>query len=200
MDHYFTNNGNLKDDKKNIVTLIMETKMSLVSDSGVFSKDKVDYGTRLLLDNLPLSKIKGNILDLGCGYGVVGIFIKKNIDVTIDMVDINERALVLAKRNIELNSLRDIRVFVSDAYSNITGKYDYIITNPPIRAGKSKVLEFLLGAVDHLNKEGELWFVMRKDHGVKTIIKLMEESYNIEIVEKDKGFYIVKATTKNMHN
>jgi len=193
LNHYFTNSPDLKNNPKSISTFIGDAEINLISDDGVFSKSKVDYGTRLLLESLP--KITGNVLDLGCGYGVIGIFIKKNNDVAIDMVDINERALNLAKRNIELNSLRDIRVFVSDAYSNVKEKYDYIITNPPIRAGKAKVLEFLLGAFANLNEKGELWFVMRKDHWVKTIIKLMETNYNVEVIDRDKGFYIIKITT-----
>lgn len=192
MNHYFTNNPDLKNNPKSISTFIGDTEINLISDDGVFSKSKVDYGTRLLLESLP--KITGSVLDLGCGYGVIGIFIKKNNDVAIDMVDINERALNLAKRNIELNSLRDIRVFVSDVYSNIDQKYDLIVTNPPIRVGKPTILKFLLGAKEHLSEKGELWFVMRKDHGVKSIIKLMENDYNIEIIDKDKGFYIVKCT------
>lgn len=194
MSHYFTNNEDLKSNLQTIKSYIGETELSFLSDSGVFSKNKIDFGTRLLLNNLPINNLKGRVLDLGCGYGVIGIFIKKNTDTVVDMVDINERALNLAKRNIELNCLRDIRVFVSDAYSDVNEKYDYIITNPPIRAGKPKVLEFLLGAFEHLNEKGELWYVMRKDHGAKSIIKLMENDYNVKVIEKDKGFYIIKVT------
>ena len=193
MNHYFTNNEDLKSSPKFITTTIGNTELKLFSDNGIFSKDKVDYGTRLLLETLP--KIKGKVLDLGCGYGVIGIFVRKSNDCEVDMVDVNERALNLAKRNIELNCLRDIRAFASDVYSNVNQKYDHVITNPPIRVGKPTLLKFLLAAEEHLNENGNLWFVMRKNHGVKSIIKLMEDKYDIKIVNKDKGFYIVKATS-----
>ena len=194
MSQYFDNDNNIKHNKKIIEFYFNDKKYNVYSDNGVFSKDKFDYGTRLLLDSIDIFKLSGDVLDLGCGIGIVGIIlgtINKNIN--IDMVDINERALSLVRDNLTLNKVK-ANVFSSDVYSNIDKKYDYIITNPPIRAGKEVVRKFLLGGFDYLNDNGILYFVMRKDHGVKSMIKELENKYNVAIVNKDKGFYIVSLT------
>ena len=194
MSQYFDNDNNIKHNKKIIEFYFNDKNYNLYSDNGVFSKDTFDYGTRLLLDSIDISKLSGNVLDLGCGIGVVGIIlgtINKNIN--IDMIDINERAISLVRDNLTLNKVK-ANVFSSDVYSNVNKKYDYIITNPPIRAGKEVVRKFLLGGYDYLNDNGILYFVMRKDHGVKSMIKELESKYNVTIVNKDKGFYIVSLT------
>ena len=191
MSQYFENDKSIKSNKKLINFVFMDRKISLYSDNGVFSKDRFDYGTRVLLENINISELNGNVLDLGCGIGVVGIIlgtINKNIN--IDMVDINDRAINLAKENMSLNKVKG-NVFISDVYSNINKKYNYIITNPPIRAGKETVRKFLLGGYDYLTDDGILYFVMRKDHGVKSMIKELENKYVVNILNKDKGFYVV---------
>ena len=194
MSQYFDNDNNVKHNKKIIEFYFNDKKYNVYSDNGVFSKDRFDYGTRLLLDSIDISKLSGNVLDLGCGIGVVGIIlgtINKNIN--IDMIDINERAISLVRDNLTLNKVK-ANVFSSDVYSNVNKKYDYIITNPPIRAGKEVVRKFLLGGFDYLNDNGILYFVMRKDHGVKSMIKELENKYNVTIINKDKGFYILSLT------
>ena len=194
MSQYFDNDNNIKHNKRIIEFYFNDKKYNLYSDNGVFSKDKFDYGTRLLLDSIDISKLSGNVLDLGCGIGVVGIIlgtINKNIN--IDMIDINDRALSLVRDNLTLNKVK-ANVFSSDVYSNVNKKYDYIITNPPIRAGKEVVRKFLFGGYDYLNDNGILYFVMRKDHGVKSMIKELENKYNVTIINKDKGFYILSLT------
>ena len=198
MSMYFENDKEIKSNKHLISIKIKEEEIKLYVDNGVFSKDKLDYGTRLLLETIIKNDINGNILDLGCGYGPVGIYLAKKTNYKqIDMVDVNERALQLSKENVKINNIKNVNVFTSNIYENITSKYDYIVTNPPIRAGKETIRKFLYGAKDYLNKDGQLWFVMRKDHGVKTMVKELEEIYNVEILEKDKGFYIVRCLLNN---
>lgn len=194
MSQYFDNDNNIKHNKKIIEFYFNDKNYNLYSDNGVFSKDKFDYGTRLLLDSIDISKLSGNVLDLGCGIGVVGIILGTiNENINIDMIDINDRAISLVRDNLTLNKVK-ANAFSSDVYSNVNKKYDYIITNPPIRAGKEVVRKFLLGGYDYLNDNGILYFVMRKDHGVKSMIKELESKYNVTIVNKDKGFYIVSLT------
>lgn len=194
MSQYFDNDNNIKHNKKIIEFYFNDKKYNLYSDNGVFSKDKFDYGTRLLLDSIDISKLSGNVLDLGCGIGVVGIILGTiNENINIDMIDINDRAISLVRDNLTLNKVK-ANVFSSDVYSNVNKKYDYIITNPPIRAGKEVVRKFLLGGYDYLNDNGILYFVMRKDHGVKSMIKELENKYNVTIINKDKRFYIVSLT------
>ena len=196
MSQYFDNDKNIKSERK-IIKFNFDNKVfSIYSDNGVFSKDRFDYGTRVLLNSVDIDKLSGNVLDLGCGLGVVGIILGTfNKGINIDMVDINERAIDLAKNNLVLNNVK-ANVFVSDIYSNIDNKYDFIITNPPIRAGKYVIRGFLLGSYDYLKDDGILYFVMRKDHGVKSMIKQLSVKFNTSIVNNDKGFYVVLCTKK----
>ena len=196
MSQYFDNDKNIKSERK-IIKFNFDNKVfSIYSDNGVFSKDRFDYGTRVLLNSVDIDKLSGNVLDLGCGLGVVGIILGTfNKGINIDMVDINERAIDLAKNNLVLNNVK-ANVFVSDIYSNIDNKYDFIITNPPIRAGKNVIRGFLLGSYDYLKDDGILYFVMRKDHGVKSMIKELSVKFNTSIVNKDKGYYVVLCTKK----
>ena len=190
MNHYFTNDK--VDSKISIInSKINNNNYDFYVDNGVFSKGKVDFGTILLLETI--KNIKGKVLDVGCGYGVIGIYLRKNFDCEVDMVDINLRALELAKKNSKKYKLSNINIFESDTYTNINNKYDIIITNPPIRAGKQKVYEILLGAKEHLNKESKLYFVMRKDQGAKSTIEYLKNHYTVSILEKSNGFWIICA-------
>lgn len=192
MSHYFINDENVKHNKKIIEVKCCDTTIKVYTDNGVFSKEHLDYGTKLLLTNFLKESKEGNVLDLGCGYGIIGITISLESNMKVDLVDINDRALELTKENIKLNNIVNARCWKSNIYENIKDKYDYIITNPPIRAGKETLKKFLFDGKDYLEDNGELWFVMRKDHGVKTMIKELEMEYKTEIIDKSKGFYIVK--------
>ena len=193
MEHYFTNNENLKSEFRSVKYVYKDTPFVFTSDLGVFSKEKIDYGSKSLLEKvLEIESTGKKILDVGCGYGFIGIVLSKILDSQVDMVDVNKRALHLSEMNIK-NMKVKARVFNSDAYSDVTDTYDIIITNPPIRAGKDKVLEILLGAKEHLNIDGTLYYVIRKDQGAKSITKTLSESYKIEQLDKNKGFYIYSA-------
>lgn len=193
MEHYFTNNSHLKSE---IRTISYENKgivFTFFSDLGVFSKDKIDYGSRVLVETIIQQEKKyNNILDVGCGYGFIGIVLGKLNEASVVFTDVNKRALHLCERNIKENKIKG-EIALSNAYENITETYDLIVTNPPIRAGKEVVLNIIRDARKHLKKDGELWFVIRKDQGVKSIIKCVEDIYKTEVVKKDKGFYIVRA-------
>lgn len=194
MSQYFDNDKNIKSEKRLIKFNFNNREFSMYSDNGVFSKDRFDFGTRVLLESIDINSLCGRVLDLGCGTGVVGLILGTlNKNISIDMVDVNERAIELARENVSFNKFEN-NVFVSDVYSNVSDKYDYIITNPPIRAGKDVVRKFLIGAKDYLSENGTLYFVMRKDHGVKSMIKELEEIYKVEIIDKEKGFYIVRCS------
>jgi len=195
LEHYFTNNDNLKSELRVIEYKYKKYNFMFYSDNGVFSKDKIDYASRLMLetylekrgDKLPLE-----ILDVGCGYGFLGIVLSKIMKTTVLLSDINKRAIHLVEKNIEQNDVT-ASVVLSSVYENIVGKYDLIITNPPIRAGKKVILDILLGAAEYLNDNGELWFVIHKDQGAKSTIRTLKSIYEAEVVEKNKGFFVVKA-------
>ena len=199
MEQYFTNNPNLKSELRNIVFKHQGLTMSFFSDNGVFSKDKLDFGSTLLLETIfqHINNDNLNILDVGCGYGFIGVSLAKIKNAQVTMCDVNKRALHLAEKNAAENGVANsVKVIESDIYQNITDIYDLIITNPPIRAGKNVVYGILDGARDRLKAKGELWFVIRKDQGAKSTIKHVEENYDVEVVTKSKGFYIVKATKR----
>ena len=193
LEHYFTNNTSLKSELRWIPYQYQDYVFSFVSDNGVFSKNKIDYGSKLLVETILESKEKiKNILDVGCGYGFIGIVLAKVKESQALLVDVNKRAIHLAKKNGKNNKV-DIQVLESNCYEKVEGLFDIIVTNPPIHAGKETVYSILINAQAYLKKDGTLWFVIRKDEGAKSIEKRLKEIYQLEIVKKDKGFYIFKA-------
>lgn len=195
MNQYFENNVDLNSDMKRKLIKVKDKSFYIYTDNGVFNKKGLDFGTRLLLENLDTSEFR-DVLDLGCGTGPVGFYILNlNSKAKVDMVDVNERALDLTRKGLMINGLT-ANVFYSDAYSSINKKYDLIITNPPIHAGKKKVYEMIRGAKDYLNDKGVLFIVSRKDQGIKTLIKDHTDIYDFEIKKKKNGFYVVKAMQK----
>jgi len=192
--HYFTNEDNLKSELKELNYMLKSDNFTFFSDNGVFSKERIDFGSNALIENI-LEDEKRNhlkVLDLGCGYGLIGIVLNKMIQAEVTMSDVNKRALHLTERNLKLNNAT-AKVVESDCYENIEDKFDLIVTNPPIRAGKDVLLKMLLGSSDYLTDKGLLWFVMKKDHGAKSMIRELSEKFECTVVEKRKGFYIIKA-------
>lgn len=189
MAHYFENEGMAQSEEKKIKVVIKDSIFTFITDHNVFSKSGLDFGTRTLLESIDVNSLNGNILDFGCGYGPIGIYLAKH-GLNVDMVDINLRALNLAKRNAELNRVK-VNVFESNIYENIDGKYDYIITNPPIRVGKKILYEILFKAKEHLLDGGHLILVIHKDQGAKSLVRDLEKSYQVKILQKNKGFYVI---------
>ena len=191
---YFDNNENLRSMLRKITYKYKDYTFTFNSDLGVFSKDKIDEGSKLLAESyFQYGKKNIKVLDVGCGFGFLGITISKIMDSKVDMIDINNRAIHLTEMNLKENKVTaDVKN--SNIYEKVTDTYDAIITNPPIRAGKSVYLTIINDAFNHLTNDGELWFVMRTNHGVKTVIKNLSIKYNVKVIKKDKGFYIVKVT------
>ena len=196
MGQYF-NNENLPSNITKIDCFIRGKKFTFNSDNGVFSKNGVDFGSRLLLDFIPLEEVGGKILDLGCGYGVIGIALNKLTGANVDMVDVNLRALHLTEMNVSANKCQNINVFESNVYENVNTKYTSIVTNPPIRAGKKVIYDMLFNAKEYLTDDGNLYFVIRKQQGAKSMMSDLEKEYNLEIIEKKKGYYIIKCSNKS---
>ena len=191
MSHYFTNDY-VKSHENIVNVIVNNVKLKFIVDNGVFSKKGLDFGTRTLLENIDLDKIAGDVLDFGCGYGPIGIYINKMTKANVDMIDINKRALNLAQKNAKLNNVI-VNIFESDIYKNINKKYNFIITNPPIRVGKKTLYNILFEAEKHLKDKGQLWLVINKNSGAKSLVKDLEKTYDVTIVTKNKGFYIICA-------
>ena len=179
MGHYFTNDEELKSKEMTHQVMIRNIDLSFITDHGVFSKKGLDFGTRTLLESIPMDTIHGKVLDFGCGYGPIGIFLKKyNQDLDIHMIDINKRSLNLALKNAILNDVV-VNIYESDMYQNVSETFDYIVTNPPIRVGKKILYEILKTAKEHLKKGGAIYFVIHKDQGVKSVMKDMVDGYEV---------------------
>ena len=191
MAQYF-DNVDLKSELRKIDVRIFDLSLTLWSDNGVFCKDRLDYGTRLLLENIDWNNINGSLLDVGCGIGPIGIIANKLTGCVITMCDVNKRALHLANMNCKDNRV-DAKILESNCYENITGVFDNIVTNPPIRAGKKIVYEILFSAKEHLKDNGCLYLVIHKDQGAKSLLKDLEKEYQTEVLEKEKGFFVIKC-------
>lgn len=189
MSHYFENNPTSSHEEKMIKVFIKNNHFSFITDNDVFSKKGLDFGTRTLLESIDIDKINGKVLDFGCGYGPIGIFLAY-YGKDVDMLDINNRAIELAKRNAKINNVK-ANIFASDLYDKVEDKYDYIISNPPIRVGKEILYKILFGAKEYLNQSGHLIFVVHKDQVAKTLAKNLEEKYKVTIINKNKGFFVI---------
>lgn len=195
-EHYYSKNPHVKSEPKQWSAVLRGQTFSFMTDAGVFSKGEVDFGSRLLIDTFREPAIEGDILDVGCGYGPVGLSIASLLpERSIQMVDVNERALALSETNAKKNAITNVIVYSSDALDQVeTKNFAAILTNPPIRAGKEIVFKFYEQAYEYLVVEGELWVVIQKKQGAPSTIARLEELFgNAEIVEKSKGYYIIKS-------
>ena len=195
MSYYFDKNTNVESKENTTRAEIGSKFYTFKTDNNVFSKKGLDFGTRTLLESIDINNINGDVLDFGCGYGPIGIYIASNTSSNVDMIDINERALNLARSNASINKV-NVNIFESDIYSNVNKKYDYIITNPPIRVGKKILYEILIKAKDYLKENGHLIFVINKDQGAKSTMRDMEEYYNVKIITKNNGFFIIDCENR----
>lgn len=196
--HYFTDNRHLPQERKTIEFRFWGFHVLFVTDAGVFSRDKVDYGSELLLRHLDLEHMNGMILDAGCGYGVIGVCVSLACpNAQVHMIDVNDRAIELANLNAKANK-SSAAAFKSNAFEMVESDYNHIITNPPIRAGKAVVYEIFEGAYAHLKDGGVLWVVIRKQQGAESAItKIKSLFHNCTVVVKDKGYFVLKAIKSN---
>lgn len=195
MNHYYRNDDDLKSQKRVLNLYINDNKLSFVSDVGVFSNTQIDYGSYTFLKTLLKENKVVDLLDVGCGYGVLGITLKYlKHAINVDMVDINNRAVELCNENIKNYKLDNTNCFVSDGFSLVEKKYDRIVINPPIRAGKKVIYKMFEDSVKHLNEKGALYIVIKKSLGAESSIKKLSELFNnVEVLNKDKGYYIIKS-------
>jgi len=189
---YYEKNPKADHDIHELRVRLLDTPMTFLTDAGVFSKMMVDYGSQVLLNTLDLESDK-TLLDVGCGYGPLGLTLGKVFGVQATLIDINSRALDLARANAEKNQV-NARIFQSNVYEDVEGNFDYIVSNPPIRAGKSVVHEIIKGAFCHLEDQGSLTIVIQKKQGAPSAKAKMEEVFgNCQMLKKDKGYYILES-------
>ncbi|MCQ2802179.1 MAG: methyltransferase [Bacilli bacterium] len=197
MSHYFDLDPSLESNVRTITFSLYNKEYRYYTDNGVFSKSRIDEGSYIFLKVLLPLHLTGRILDLGCGYGPIGLTIAQNeLEARVDLADINSRALALASRSgteLELNSR--VTFLQSDIYEKIEGPYDSIVVNPPIRAGKVVTYKMYSGAKQFLIDGGSLYIVIRRKQGAESAFKYLETLFeNVSVLHKEKGYWIIKAT------
>ncbi|HEO8421664.1 class I SAM-dependent methyltransferase [Niallia sp. FSL W8-0635] len=195
-EHYYSRTQNVNSDPNYWNFTLKGNTIRFKTDNGVFSKREVDFGSRLLIETYTFPSIDGDILDVGCGYGPIGLSVAKTApERMIHMVDVNLRAIELAKENAQQNGIENVRIYESDRLLQVKGtKFASILTNPPIRAGKKVVHDIFEQSYERLAVNGELWIVIQKKQGAPSAIARLEELFKeVNIVEKKKGYFIIQA-------
>ncbi|WP_151737878.1 class I SAM-dependent methyltransferase ['Paenibacillus yunnanensis' Narsing Rao et al. 2020] len=193
--HYYSQQPEAKHDRRDLTTVLRGKSLRFTSDTGVFSKGDIDYGSRVLIEMMEIPQ-DAKVLDVGCGYGPIGIsaaLLATKGHVT--MVDINSRAVELSRENAGRNGVGNVTVMESDMLAAVQGQvFDVILTNPPIRAGKTVVHQIFEQAYEHLREGGSLWVVIQKKQGAPSAAAKLESLFSqVEEVGKDKGYRILRA-------
>ncbi|SIS61497.1 class I SAM-dependent methyltransferase [Salimicrobium flavidum] len=195
-EHYYSKKSVKESDRKKWETELRGKRYTFFSDHAVFSKDSVDFGSRTLIETFALPEVEGDVLDVGCGYGPIGLSLAASFPArNVVMVDVNERALELAKKNAEENGVSNIEIRESDGTLAIADRgFAAVVTNPPIRAGKKTVHRIFEEAERVLKENGELWVVIQKKQGAPSAEAKMKELFKeVHLLKKNKGYYIFKA-------
>ena len=190
-EHYYTQNPGVEHDEKQVIFDVLGLQLSCTTDAGVFSRDGLDMGTRILLESLP--EMHGRVLDLGCGWGPVGTALgKKYPEIEIVMSDVNARAVELSRRNLQKNGVKNALAVQGDGYESVQGAFDFIVLNPPIRTGKAVIYAMFDQAKAHLAENGALYIVIRKQQGAESARKFLEEIYgSVERIAREKGYWVL---------
>ncbi len=195
-EHYFSENPTSTEERGLISTRIRGVELELVTSSGVFSHRRVDNGTRLLVKSMEVPT-KGRLLDLGCGYGAIGITAALlSTELEVVMTDVNPRAVSLAAENAARNGAKKVRVIKGSLYEPVDSEtFDVIVTNPPISAGMAKVVEPIIsGAPGHLNTGGSLQLVVQSNKGGKTVASFIEDAFSeVTVIAKGSGYRVLKG-------
>ena len=193
--HYFSEKPNSSSNERLIEATLRNKKFIFKTDSGIFSPKKVDKGTKILIEALKLDK-NDNVLDVGCGYGAIGIAIADVVN-SITMTDINRRALKLAEENLKINNLnnKNISIVQGNIYEGVNDKkYTKIISNPPIKAGKEVIHKIIKDGKELLQDNGSIWAVIQTKHGAKSLTRYMEEVFNnVEIITIKGGYRVLMS-------
>ena len=194
-EHYYTNRPTSESRETAFETEFAGRSYRFACDRGVFSINALYEGTRILLSALP--SMAGRILDLGCGWGPVGVILGRMYpETSIVMSDVNERAVSLAEKNLALNGVKNAQTAVSDGLSGVDGCFDAIITNPPIRAGKQVIYRLFDEALSRLRPNGRLYIVIRRQQGAESALKYLKKA-NARVIEREKGYWVLCTGGEN---
>lgn len=194
-EHYYTGQPQVEHDLREITAILRGKRFVFTTDAGVFSKGRIDAGTRLLAETMEIHP-GDTVLDMGCGYGPLGVVaggLAKEGRVL--MVDVNQRAVELTRRNLQQNGVTNARVLAGDGFAVVEERdFDVILMNPPIRAGKAVVYALIGEARDHLKEGGRLYVVVQTKQGAKSMMREIEEQFgNAEDIEREGGYRVILA-------
>lgn len=192
-DHYFSRDPASAHRPQEFAVELDGLALRFATDAGVFSRTELDPGSRLLIRSL--GPLTGRVLDLGCGWGPVGLFLaRKNPGAQLVLADVNSRAVQLAQHNIEQNGVRNAQAVVSDGYAGLSGSFDHVVTNPPIRAGKQLIYALFDESLERLIPGGSLTLVIRKQQGAPSALKHLSETFgSARVIERGGGYWIIQA-------
>ena len=192
-DHYFTADPQSAHRYASCEYAYRGETLRFITDAGVFSRGEMDFGTDVLLRSLP-DPMAGRTLDIGCGWGAIGVTVGKRYpECRLTLCDINERAVDLSRKNAENNGVR-AEIVQSDGLSNVSGTFDCILTNPPIRAGKQVIYAIFAEAAKRLKENGSMYLVIRKQQGADSAVKYLKTLFaHVEVIEKSGGFHVIRC-------
>ena len=192
-EHYYSENPGVEHDERQVIFEVLDQRLRCTTDAGVFSRDGLDMGTRVLLEALP--QLHGRILDLGCGWGPVGVALgKKYPDAQLVLTDVNSRATELAARNLAANGVTNAAVVQGDGFAAVEVGFDAIVLNPPIRTGKAVIYAMFADAAAHLSPGGALYIVIRKQQGAESAQKYLSTIYgDVERIAREKGYWVLRC-------
>ncbi len=198
LEHYFINKTHSKSDYFNFTAKFLDKTYKITSCDDVFSKNELDYGSLVLCKTFlkTYPNANGEILDMCCGYGTIALLLASNLkDCNFHLADINKTGIELSKINAKYNNISNIvEIKESNMFENINGEYDYIVSNPPIKAGKKVLLDFADNSINFLKSGGILMLVIKKNLGADSLKSHLTNLYgNCEVLERDKGYYILKC-------
>lgn len=194
-DHYYSHTPKSEHDIRVIHAQLRSRPFTFMTDSSVFSKRGVDYGTRALIKHLPLPMV-GAVLDVGCGYGPIGLIVAAlSPQAEVTMVDVNRRALELCRKNAEKNNTEHVEIMESDGLCALEGRrFNYVLTNPPVRAGKRVIYRIFEQVSAQLHSRGEFWLVMHKKQGAPSAIKKLQTHFSeVTVIAREKGYAVIRC-------
>ena len=194
MNHYYTDNSELNSERKEFTYYFDNEVFRFTTDNGVFSKNNVDYGTYILIRSIYRKDLGHSLLDLGSGYGPIGIILKRfHPETEVEMAEVNPRAVELSRLN-GVNNKTDIKVHLCDDITTLPHRFDTIVLNPPIRAGKAVIYDLYARSKEMLNEHGHLYIVIRKAQGAGSSIRELETLFSeVEIIGRDSGYLVIDS-------
>ena len=198
-EHYYTEAPLSKITIFTITPTIRNRPYKFKTCSGIFSFKKVDKGTQLLLNHLVIPERASHVLDMGTGYGIIGIVVAaESPHVQVTLIDINQRAVWIARENLKLNKITNAKVYLGDFFAPIKQEnFDVILSNPPLSLGQKIIFNFISNTIKYLKNDGYFYLVARTKQGAKKISEKMAVTFgNVQLLKIQGGYRLFRSQKK----